>query len=471
MLSNDGSNQDKRLQWELACIDAMVPKDHLLRIIDRHIDFTFIEEIVRPYYHETLGRPSIPPIRLFKMMLIGYLYGIRSDRQLEMEIQSNIAYRWFLGLGLMDNVPDHSTISWNRNVRFKGTTVFQDIFEKVVQLAIGHRMVAGRLLVTDSTHIQADANKNKFEKQVITETPQAYLKELKKDVNEDREKHGKKPLPPTEKTTVEKTNKISTTDSESGYLNRKGKPEGFAYLDHRTVDHKYNIITDTYVTPGNVNDSTVYVDRLKYQVETFDFNNLEAVALDSGYMTPHICKTVTEMDVFAAIAEKTEPKFNGIFPKKVFAYDPEQDQYFCPQGQVLHYVTTNRQGYREYRSDPDICSRCPMLTQCTKEKSCSRMIQRHVWEDFKEHVTDNLNSPLGQQVYKLRKETIERSFADAKELHGLRRARFRGREHVQGQAYMTATAQNIKKIARHLEKVFGHLLQLSLRIFAARFAI
>src|SRR5690606_24722545 len=156
---------------------------------------------------------------------------------------TNVAYRWFLGLGLMDSVPDHSTISWNRRVRFKGTTVFQDIFEKVVRLAIEHRMVGGRLLVTDSTHIQANANKHKFEKQVITETPQEYLQELEKAVKEDREKHGKKPLPQTGETTVNKTAKISTTDPESGYLKRNGKPEGFAYLDHRTVDHKYNIIT------------------------------------------------------------------------------------------------------------------------------------------------------------------------------------------------------------------------------------
>ena len=455
MFTNKGSNSHRNQQWELACIDAMVPEDHLLRMIDQHIDFSFIEELVRPYYHESLGRPSIPPVRLFKMMLIGYLYGIRSDRQLEREIMTNVAYRWFLGLGLMDKVPDHSTISWNRRVRFKGTTVFQDIFEKVAQLAIEHHMVGGRLLVTDSTHIQASANKNKFEKQVITQTPQEYLAELEKAVNEDRDKHGKPPLPPSQETPEVKMNKVSTTDPESGYMNRNGKPEGFAYLDHRTVDHKYNIITDTYVTAGNVNDSTVYVDRLKYQVETFRLTHLEAVVLDSGYCTPHICKTVTEMEIFAVIAEKNEPKFDGIFPKKQFTYDRENDQYICPQGQVLHYVTTNRQGYREYHSNRETCSRCPFLSKCTKERKGIRKIQRHVWEDHKEKVIANSYSPEGQAIYKIRKETIERSFADAKELHGLRRTRFRGREHVQNQAYMTAIAQNIKKIARHLQKGVG----------------
>jgi transposase len=104
---------------------------------------------------------------LFKMMFIGYLYGIRSERQLEKGIQMNIAYRWFLGLGFEDKVPDHTTISWNRRTRFKGTSVFQDIFDEIVLQAMNHKMVGGRVLFTDSTHLKANANKKKYTKQVI----------------------------------------------------------------------------------------------------------------------------------------------------------------------------------------------------------------------------------------------------------------------------------------------------------------
>jgi len=181
-----------QMHYEFVCLDELVPEDHLLRVIQKHIDFSFIREKVRPYYCEDNGRPSIDPVVLFKMIFIGYLYGIRSERQLEKEIQTNIAYRWFLGLSLTDRVPDHTTISWNRRTRFKNTDVFQEIFDEIVRLAIQHRMVGGRVLISDSTHLKANANKRKFKKQVIEKTSRAYLKDLEAAINEDREAHGKK---------------------------------------------------------------------------------------------------------------------------------------------------------------------------------------------------------------------------------------------------------------------------------------
>jgi len=168
LLNRKKSSHSNTYQIEMTSIDLLVPQNHLLRLINEHVDFSFITEKVRPFYSEKQGRPSLDPIVLFKMMLIGYLYGIRSERQLEQEIIPHAAYRWFLGLGLTDPVPDHSTISWNRTKRFVDTDVFQEIFDEVVQLAIHHRMVAGRVLVSDSTHIQASANKNRYTIQVVT---------------------------------------------------------------------------------------------------------------------------------------------------------------------------------------------------------------------------------------------------------------------------------------------------------------
>lgn len=453
LLKRTKSTHPNSGQLEMICIDSLVPKDHLLRLIDEHVDFSFIIEKVRPYYSENKGRPALDPILLFKMMLIGYLYGIRSERQLEQEIILNAAFRWFLGLGFSDSVPDHSTISWNRTKRFAGTNVFQDIFDEVVHLAIHHRMVAGRVLISDSTHIQANANKNNYTIQVVQETPQEYLGELENAINEDRMTHGKKPLPPTQEVTEEKKVKVSTTDPDSGYMMRKGKPEGFFYLDHRTVDHKFNIITDVFVTPGNVNDSTVYIERLTRQIETFGFSKtLEAVALDSGYMTPYICMKTLSMNLFPVIAERSAPTKEGTLPKANFSYNKENDSYLCPMGEKLTYTTTNRSGFREYKSDAAVCEACPLLEQCTATKK-QRKIQRHIWEDFKEQVVQNKQSENGIAVYKLRSQTIERSFADAKELHGLRRCRFRGIEKTREQAMMTAIAQNLKKIARYLGKL------------------
>jgi transposase len=126
-------------------------------LIDKYIDFSFLLEKVRPYYSDDNGRPTDPLI-LFKMMFIGYIYGIRSERQLEREIRTNVAYRWFLGLKFKDTVPHHSTISWNRQLRFKDTNIFQDIFDEIVLFAMNHKMVGSRVLFTDSTHLKANAN-------------------------------------------------------------------------------------------------------------------------------------------------------------------------------------------------------------------------------------------------------------------------------------------------------------------------
>ena len=187
-----GPVKNHRHEQVTVSIDELVPQDHFLRTVDALIDFSFIETIASPYYCPDNGRPAIPPITLFKMLFIGYFYGIRSERQLEKEIQMNNAYRWFLGYSLTDRIPDHSTISFNRKGRFEDTTVFEQIFDETVRQAQAHGMVNGRLLLSDSTHIKANANKNKFIRQAKPEKVVSYLGELEQAVEADREAHGKK---------------------------------------------------------------------------------------------------------------------------------------------------------------------------------------------------------------------------------------------------------------------------------------
>jgi transposase len=442
----------KQQQLEVVIIDELVPKDHLLRKIDETIDFSFIYEKVKPYYCENNGRPPIDPVMLFKMMLVGYLYGVRSERQLEKEIQTNIAYRWFLGLGLTEAVPHHSTISFNRHKRFKNTTVFQDVFDEIVILAMKHKMVGGRVLYTDSTHLKASANKGKFVKRKVQIETHDYLEQLDKAIEEDRIAHGKKPLLNKPKEVENKEIKISTTDKESGYMYREGKPEGFYYLDHRTTDLKYNIITDVHVTPGNVHDSRPYLERLDRQRARFGFE-VEAVGLDAGYLTASICYGIEQRNILGVIAHRRFKPKKGLFPKYKFSYDPQTDTYTCPSQRVLTYSTTNREGYRQYQSDPLSCKNCPFLAQCTTSKSHKKVLTRHVWEQSKEKVRVNRLSSEGKLIYKKRKETIERSFADAKQLHGLRYCRLRTLKGASEQVLMTAVAQNLKKIANHLSAV------------------
>lgn len=250
----------------------------------------------------------------------------------------------------------------------------------------------------------------------------------------------------------EKEIKVSKTDPDSGYMIRDGKPEGFFYLDHRTVDMKYNVITDVHVTPGNVHDSVPYLSRLDRQRERFAFQ-VEAVALDSGYLTTPICRGLQSRKIFAVIAHRRFHPKQGLIPKWKFEYDAKNNVYICPAGQELAYRTTDRKGYRQYGSDPAQCERCPLLSQCTQSKNHRKVVTRHVWEDSKEWVRSNRLSPSGKQLYRKRKETIERSFADAKELHGFRYCRLRGLPNVREQALMTAAVQNMKKMAIHLDRL------------------
>ena len=471
MIKNEYTRQT---EIEVVSIEQLVPQDHLLRIIEENYDFSFVRQRMEPLYSKTQGRPAIDPVMLFKMLFIGYLYGIRSERQLEKEVQVNVAYRWFLNLNLTDKVPDHSTISQNRRRRFQGTDVFRQMFDDVVQYAYEHEYIDGKTLYTDSTHMKANANNKKFTRELVQKNTQDYFDEIEQAVNEDRIAHGKKPLPSKVDSGDEpmKEIKVSTTDPDSGYMARTNKPEGFHYLDHRTCDGKHNIITDAYITPGNINDSTVYLDRLNYQINRFGFS-VESVGLDSGYHNLNILKTLSEKGIYAVVSYRKPGGTKGLFRKSKFQFDAPNNQYICAQGHVLKYRTTNRNGFRSYASDPKICSVCPLLSQCTNSKKQQKVIERHVWEEYAEQVKLNLKSERGEYMKQRRSETIERSFADSKQLHGYRYARFRGIEKVESQALMTAIAQNIKKMVmimtkrrgnpdgegvfRHILSFFGHI--------------
>lgn len=443
----------KQTEFETVTIEQLVPADHILRKIEEHYDFGFVRQRMESLYCKKQGRPAIDPVVLFKMLLIGYIFGIRSERQLEKEIQVNVAYRWFLHLNLTERVPDHSTISQNRRRRFQGTDVFRQMFDDVVLFAYEKDFLDGKILYTDSTHLKADANKKKFSRELVSTDTQVYLEELERSVDEDRIEHGKKPLPPKAQSEdkPQKEIKVSKTDPESGYMARTGKPEGFHYLDHRTCDNKHNLITDVFITPGNINDSTVYLDRLEYQEKRFGFG-VEAVALDSGYHTPYICKTLAEKGIVASIAYRKPGGQKGLYRKSKFAYNTEGDYYECPEGQVLKYRTTGRTGTRSYASDPKLCCNCPRLKECTNNKKCQKIIERHVWEEYVERVKEIRKTEFGDYLRRRRSETIERSFADAKELHGYRYARFRGKEKVETQALMTALVQNVLKMVRLMVK-------------------
>ena len=444
MLKEPGAHQHA---LEMVTLESLVPEDHLLRQIDAFIEFDFIRDKVRPLYCIDNGRPAVDPVVLFKLLFIGYLYGIRSERQLVKEVQVNVAYRWFLGFSLTDKIPDASTLSQNRRRRFVGTPIYQQIFDEIVEQAQTQGLVSGRILYTDSTHLKASANKHKFDKQRVEVEPLEYLEALDKAVDEDREAHGKAPLERQPKEPESRQRKISRSDPDSGYMVREGKPKGFFYLDHGTVDDKHSIITDSHATPASVHDSRPYLSRLDRQRKRFDFK-VEAVGLDAGYMTAPICKGLEQRELYGVLGYRRLNHRPGFFYKRQYVYDREDDVYICPAEHRITYSTTNRLGYREYKSDPKVCKVCPLLMQCTTSANHTKVVTRHVWQDSKERIDQHRKTDVGKKIYARRKETVERSFADAKQLHGHRYARMRGLDKVKEQCLLAAACQNMKKIAQ-----------------------
>ncbi|MGH8430988.1 MAG: IS1182 family transposase, partial [Solimonas sp.] len=338
-------------------------------------------------------------------------------------------------------------LSQNRRRRYQDDTVAQAVFDRIVEQAIGHGLVDGTVLYTDSTHLKANANKGKYDLAVVAKSRADYWDDLDLAIEAERAGHGQKPLKEKVRQPVEKHTKVSRTDAEAGYMVREGKPKGFFYLDHRTVDGRHAIITDTFATPANVHDSVVYLGRLDRQRQRFGFQ-VGAVGLDAGYATPAIAKGLGERAILGVTGYRNPaPPKPGMMRKSAFAYEPEFDGYRCPQGQVLAYTTTDRTGYRHYKSDPAICRDCPLLASCTSNANATRLITRHVWQDARERTDANRLTAWGKAIYRRRKETVERSFADAKQLHGHRYARFRSLTKVACQCLIAAAAQNMKKIA------------------------
>ncbi|WP_339263938.1 IS1182 family transposase [Geobacillus sp. FSL K6-3411] len=440
--------EDGRYTETTVKLDDLVPEDHLVRKLDAAIDFSFIYDVVKDLYSPDHGRPSIDPVMLFKMYLIQYVFGIRSMRETVEQIRTNVAYRWFLGLSLHDPVPHHSTPSKNYARRFAGTDVFHQIFSRILKEAFEHGLVDSSVLYVDSTHVKASANKKKFTTEMAEVEAKAYQQELEKEIERDRIAHGKSPLPSEKKKKREV--KVSKTDPESGLLVKNERERVFAYSYHTACDRN-GWILQTYVTAANVHDSQAFFvlfERVKREIQSCP----EAVCVDAGYKTPAIAKYLLEQGV-KPIWPYTRPKTkDGFFRKSDFVYDEYFDCYLCPNDQVLSYSTTNREGYREYKSDPAVCRSCPYLHQCTQSKSYTKVVTRHVWQDYYEEAEHLRYVPEYRELYALRKETIERDFADMKEKHGLRWTHYRGLEKNEAQAMLVCAAMNLKKLANYLWK-------------------
>ena len=437
-------------QMILQTMEDIVPEDSLFRKIDKYIDFNFIYDEVKDLYCTTNGRNSVDPVVLFKLVFIETLDGIKSMRKTCEKIKVDAEYRWFLGIPFGEKTPHYSTFSQNYIRRYAGTNVFENIFVKIVEQAIEYGLVKGETFFTDSTHKKANANKNKYHEEIVKEVKKR--KEwLEEEINEERKKQGKKEFEYKEEI-EEKKIKVSETDKESGYYHRDNKEKGFMYLDHRTVDGKANIIVDCYITKGNVHDSVPFIERAEYIKNKYGFN-MKEWALDSGYDTLEIKKYFEDKKIFGVIGYRRYCQGETKIKKYRFHYDKETDRYICPEtGITLEYTgRIDRNGYKYY-SNKENCNGCPEIKRCCNKQGY-RVIRRHIKEELNENARERRLSERGKELYKLRKEKIERSFADSKQNHAYRYAMYKGIEKNQNYTWLICAAQNMKNIAQKLAKV------------------
>ena len=456
-------NADKnREQLQMFCMDDLVPKDHLLRIIDKAIDWNFIYTLVEDKYSPDFGRPSMDPVVLIKIPFIQYLYGIRSMRQTIKEIEVNVAYRWFLGLEMQEPVPHFSTFGKNYTRRFKDTDLFEQIFSHILMECYKFKLIDPKEVFVDATHVKAHANNKKMQKRIAQKEALFYEELLKKEINEDRESHGKRPLKDKDDDNNseggtgggekkigkdEKTEKCSTTDPESGWF-RKGEHKNvFAYAVETACD-KNGWILDYTVSPGNLHDSRTFkglYDRIKNI-------GIKTLIADAGYRTPAIAKLLIDAGIQPLFPYKRPMTKEGFFKKHEYVYDEYNDCYICPNDKVLTYTTTNREGYREYKSCGHVCSECPYLSQCTASKDHVKLVTRHVWEEYIEQCEDIRHTRGMKELYSKRKETIERLFGTAKENHGFCYTQMNGKARMEMKVGLTFACMNLKKLAGILQK-------------------
>jgi transposase len=433
-------------------LDRHVPVDHMLRSVDRFVELDEIRVRLAPFYSHT-GRPSIDPDLLIRMLLVGYCYGIRSERRLCEEVHLNLAYRWFCRLGLEGAVPDHSTFSKNRHGRFRESDLFRQLFETVVRRAINEGLVGGESFAVDASLIAADANKQRSVPGTEA-TDWRALAATRRSVQEyldtlDKAAWG---------TASEITPKfISKSDPAAQWTGAHKGHAFFAYSDNYLIDLKASIIVDVEPTrairQAEVGATKTMIERTE---ERFGLKP-QRLSGDSAYGTAEILNwIVTEKQIAPHVAlwDKTE-RTDGTLSQSEFRFDADSNSYTCPAGKLLlqyrRHFTNLRTGItkeqrRIYRASKKDCAVCLL-----KEKCCPgvafRKVSRSVHEAARDMVRSLRDTPEYLQSRRERKK-VEMLFAHLKRILRLGRLRLRGPCGARDEFTMAAIAQNLRKLAK-----------------------
>ncbi|HMJ24137.1 MAG TPA: IS1182 family transposase, partial [Terriglobales bacterium] len=312
-------------------LEDQVPETHLLRLIERHISFAFVRERLKQSYSET-GRPSIDPELLLRILLIGYLYGITSERKLVEELRMHLAWRWFTGLGFDQEIPHHSTFSKNRHGRFQESKLFEELFEQIVKQCVEVGLVQGKHLSVDGSFVEANAAKESripreplVEAAQVNHTVRQYLVEL-----EDQN--------PLEEP-VHQQDQVSTTDPDSTYATKGGTPARLGYYDNYLVDNHSCVIVGVQGTAARMSQETVAAQDMLARFAQWQGRAPESVAADTTYGNGEFLQWLADRDItpYMRTRDSIHRKNSPFYGPERFTYEAENNRYICPAGQPLNY--------------------------------------------------------------------------------------------------------------------------------------
>ena len=453
----------RKYESEIINLDEMIPQDHFLRVIDKYFDWNFIYEEVEKQY-SIFGRPSIDPVVLFKIHILKFLFHEDSLRKTYENLQYNNLYRWFIGYGINEEVPDHSTYSQNYKRKFckLEKDILQTVFDKVIELLIKYECIDMTAVYIDSTNTKAYANKKKNHKELMKIQAKKYQKELELEIalkglqdeefsDEEYIEEVKKIIKcneevESEEVLGEKEVIVSNTDPDAGMLYKSDKEKMFGYNSSVICDNNNYILT-VDVNPSNMHDSVAFYSSFDKLINNYDINNIKYFVGDAAYITSHICKTIIDLDMIPAFPYSRLGYRKNYFKKYEFIYDEHNDIYICPNEKDLISTGINKDGYIIYKADKNDCKCCPFKDKCTK--GLYKQILIHVWEEYKEMTNDYRHHNDVKEIYKQRPSHIERVFADGKMKFGLAKTYFRTKERVGRELTLLYACMNLKKFALH----------------------
>ena len=441
----------ERLFYDFRLADH-VPADHLLRQIDRFLDFGELREDLRPFYSR-IGRPSVDPELMIRMLIVGYCFAVRSERRLCEEVHLNLAYRWFCGLGLDGRVPDHSTFSRNRHGRFRQSDALRRVFETVVRRCLAEGLVSGEDFAVDASLIQADANKqrsvpgDKWDPAAIPADAQRAVQEYLETLD-DAAFGAASPVQPKF---------VSPSDPAAQWTGAQRGPAFFAYATNYLIDTEHAVIVDVEacraIRQAEVGAAQTMVDRT---IDRFGLYPAR-LAADTAYGAAEMLGWLVEdkgIEPHIPVIDKSG-RDDGTFARSDFRYDHQQDVYVCPAGHTLkqrqrRYSTprplVDADGMMRYRSSKPVCDACSLKPKC-----CPGQAMRKIVRSIHEGARDMAREIAKTEAYAIarrNRKKVEMLFAHLKRILRLTRLRLRGPGGAHDEFLLAATAQNLRKLAK-----------------------